>query len=125
MRILLASVAIGCLSGCLSTEIEQSPQKQAVADEVHATIMSSFDFPSDVSSGHSATAACIAWENGNVVNISGVQGYFIDARYAVGSNPMNHLRYTALGDCAAKKKASPPCDCRIIDENGSNRIAVP
>ena len=122
MRITVILLALICCA-CQVQTVNQSPEKQKIADEVYARILSG-NHP-DLKSGHFAIAACIAWQGSTAAKISGINAYYIDAGWAVYQNPMPDLRFAALGDCNAEKSAELPCTCEIVGENGNNLIKVP
>lgn len=120
------ALLLGCavLAACGVGGPVQSPEKQAVADDMHERIMRVFA-DRDHAKGHSATAACITWDNARPVAVSGIQSYYLPARSAVYKNPMNDLRFEALRDCGEDRNPAHDCTCGIVDENGVNMIAVP
>ena len=122
MRIALLLAFCAGLAGCVGPGVKQSPDKQAIADDVYARI-----FGTNVlaTSGYVSTAGCIEWQGSRAVEVSGVYSYTLDSGWVPGENPMPELGRLAVGDCQKTKNRNSNCECKVISQNGRNMIKVP
>ena len=124
MRFVPVSLAPLLLAACVPA-VQNPPEKQVIADAVHAQITGNFG-RYNYEGGVKVLAACIKWEGSEPVGISSVHGYYYPTATAAVNRPMNQLERNALGDCTAN---IPPenrgCECQIVDKNGQNAILVP
>ncbi len=123
MRCLFVGGTLLLLGACLPPSVQQSPEKQAIADSLYAEIVPG-KHP-DLKNGYSSLVACIAWDGSRPLEYSAVNGYYIDSGWAVDRDPTPDLRRQALGDCEVEKRSDPPCTCQVVAENGINMIKVP
>lgn len=124
-RTILAMTLLGGPLLACGPTVEQSPERQRIADAVHHEVVR-FDPTYRDEGGVKALAACLAWKPEGVVQVSGVFWYYIPARYAVRSASLSELSQLALGECTGKPH--PPqstCECVVIDQNARNAIATP
>lgn len=119
----LVTLAVLALVSCGPT-VSQSPEKQAVADDIHQRIMNAWPAYRN-NSGIKVLAACFRWENGEAAQVSGLISYYFETD-ASRTRPVRELRISALGDCETDADRSRgDCTCQIADENGRNAIEVP
>ena len=105
--------------------IQQSPEKQAIADDLHREILApQTQYRNET--GVKVLAACIKWQGQRPVSYSSIKGYFYPTAVAAANRPIGDLERQALGDCVADV---PPenrgCECQIADKNAQNAIVVP
>ena len=116
------------LAGCAQFTgplVDQSPEKQLVADTVHAEIMKRHSFfPKET--GVKVMAACFGWAEDGNVKVTGLNWYYYPTRASLAGRPIPKLREASMGRCQkAQLRSNGACDCQIVDENNRNAIAVP
>ena len=115
--------AILAVAGCGPT-VDQSPAKQAVANQVHAQIMQRYrTFRSE--SGIKVMAACIDWNANGRVKVSGLNWYYYPTSNAYYTRPISELEQSALGECQKVGATSESCECQTVSINDRNALAVP
>ena len=123
MRVLVAIGIVALFGACAPKSVDQSPEKQAIADSLYAEITRG-KHP-DLHTGYSSLVGCIAWDGSRPVSYSALNAYYVDSGWAVDRDPTPDLRRSAMGDCLKEKKAEENCTCQVIAENGINMIKVP
>ena len=122
LSILLAAIV---LTGCTIQKIDQSPEKQRVANALHKYIMETrASYPREP--GRKVMYGCIHWPESGPPVVETTSYYYTEVHQHYSASVMREMRHSAEGVCdSTRTKHNLDCTCQRIDENGQNFIEVP
>ena len=124
-RIILLALC-AATAACVK-QVDQSPEKQALADELHAYIMER-THPFPIEPGRKVMYGCIRWpvKENTSPTVELINWSYTEPHEIYAANIMEQMRISAKGNCEARRtKNKVNCTCQQIDENGENVILVP
>ncbi len=121
----LCAMFSGAILLCANVSLAQEQDDRTVGKKFHESIIKDAGFYERIL-GFKALAACIDWKASTPNSVQ--------ARYRAYPTPIKGQATVSVGRLAnsalykgrgAQTRSQAPCDCQVIDRNGSNVLKVP